>query len=169
MDSPDRNLRDGCQLMSTTEFLHEPLWRSLLRRVRNVLRRVRRILGIGRAWERPFGPTGSKPAVRVPADVNTGDRVRVRSLDEIMLTLDAKGACGGCAFLEPMAQYCGKELRVAKRVDHFFDERHWRMLKCRSMVLLEGSHCDGSGHPDTRGCQRMCFFFWRTEWLERVD
>jgi hypothetical protein len=42
------------------------------------------------------------------------------------------------------------------------------MLKCRNIVLLENVYCDGSGHPDTRGCDRMCFFFWRTEWLERV-
>ncbi|MCY2954889.1 MAG: hypothetical protein NTU53_23405 [Planctomycetota bacterium] len=57
---------------------------------------------------------------------------------------------------------------MAKRVDRFFDEARWRMLKCRGVVLIDGAYCDGSGHPDTRGCDRMCFFFWRTEWLEKV-
>jgi hypothetical protein len=97
-----------------------------------------------------------------------GDRVRVRSGEEIGRTLDRWGRCGGCKFQEPMYRYCGREFRVAKRVTRFFDEARQRMLRCKNIVLLEGVYCDGSGDPATIGCDRMCFFFWRTEWLERV-
>jgi hypothetical protein len=68
-----------------------------------------------------------------------------------------------------MYQYCGKELRVAKVVNRFFDEARSHMLKARNMVLLEGVCCDGSNSSDSTGCDRMCFYFWRTEWLEKVE
>lgn len=165
----DKSLRDSCQLMSITDCGCEPLHWYLYRRVRNLLRRFRRFLGIRQSFEQPIGQASRGSASPIAVELNTGDRVRVRSLEEIVGTFDRDGACRGCAFLKPMAAYCGREVRVARRVDHFFDERQWRMLKCRNIVLLEDAYCDGSGHPDTRGCERMCFFFWRTEWLEKID
>ncbi len=164
----DQPLKTGCQLMTNMACGREPAGWYLRRRSRNLLRKVLRRLGL-QLIHRPYDPPDDSAAAPGPTEINTGDMVRVRPLEEIRQTLDANGACKGCAFLEPMAQYCGRTLRVAKRVDRFFDEREWKMLKCRNVVLLEGVHCDGSGHPDTRGCQRMCFFFWRTEWLERID
>jgi hypothetical protein len=101
-------------------------------------------------------------------DLSLNDLVRVRAREQIEATLDMAGRCRGCAFVEPMFRYCGRELRVKGRVERFFDEQQWRMLKCRNVVLLEGVHCDGSGHPDTHGCDRQCYFFWRTEWLEKI-
>jgi hypothetical protein len=100
---------------------------------------------------------------------NVGDRVRVRSAEEIRRSLDAKGGLKGCSFGSGMFEYCGKEFRVARVVRQFFDEARFRMLRARNMVLLEGVHCDGSSLADTQGCDRMCFYFWRTEWLEKVD
>jgi hypothetical protein len=94
--------------------------------------------------------------------------VRVRPWIEIARTLDRHSRCNGCAFLEPMRAFCGREFRVVRCVERFFDEQRWRMLKVRNIVLLDGVHCDGSGHPDTAGCDRMCLYFWRTEWLERA-
>jgi hypothetical protein len=105
------------------------------------------------------------PAARLAV----GDVVRVRSAEQIRGTLDEQGGLKGCSFALGMYRYCGRELRVAKVVDRFFDEARWRMLKARNLVLLEGVHCDGSSIPDTQGCDRMCFYFWRTEWLEKVD
>jgi len=170
MDKPsDKNLHDGCQMMINTECGSEPLTWYVRRRVRNVFRRLRRMLGIRRTWENPFGEAKPGADPPPPADLHTGDPVRVRPLDEIKRTLDANGMCKGCGFLLPMANWCGRELRVAQRVDRFFDERRWKMLKCRHLVLLEGVYCDGSGHPDTQGCQRLCYFFWRTEWLEKIE
>jgi hypothetical protein len=43
------------------------------------------------------------------------------------------------------------------------------MLKARNIVLLERVYCDGSGTLETQGCDRMCFYFWRTEWLEKIE
>ncbi len=128
----------------------------------------RTVFRLSRGGEEPpvISRRGAKNGVTLGEPLHEGDIVRVRSLEQIRETLDANGGCHGCAFLEPMARYCGQELRVAKCLQRFFDEKRWRMLKCRNVVLLEGAFCDGSGHPDTLGCDRMCLFFWRIEWLE---
>jgi hypothetical protein len=161
-----------CQIMANTPGT-EPLRWYLARRARGLGRRTKRLfeplLRLGRAAPTPATVPAERQTAAACGELAIDDRVRVRPLEQIRATLDAAGRCGGCAFLEPMARYCGQELRVARRVERFFDERRWRMLKCTNVVLLQGVYCDGSGHPDTRGCDRRCFFFWRAEWLMRVN
>jgi hypothetical protein len=162
----------GCQLEAFPARLEvgppgrdEPWSWYLKRRARALGERLMRALGVGAQAPRPPAPAPRLPAPRLAP----GDRVRVRSAEDIRSTLDEKGALSGCAFGVGMYAYCGKELRVARVVERFFDEARWRMLRARDLVLLGGVHCDGASHPDTRGCDRMCFYFWRTEWLERID
>jgi hypothetical protein len=95
--------------------------------------------------------------------------VRVRSAEYVRSTLDEGGSLKGCGFGLGQYQYCGRELRVLRRVDNFFDEARARMLKGRNLVLLDGVHCDGSSSRWTDGCDRMCYYFWRTEWLEKIE
>jgi hypothetical protein len=144
----------------------EPWLWYVRRRTRGALRKVGELL-------RHLGRRAGKPApvpVVFPAPVLcVGDRVRVRSAEEIRESLDEKDGVKGCSFGAGMFQYCGKEFRVVKVVNQFFDEARFRMLRARNMVLLDGVHCDGSSLADTRGCDRMCFYFWRTEWLEKID
>jgi hypothetical protein len=165
-------MRNDCQLIHYQKVGQEPLHWFIRRRGRGARLRLnewwRNLLGLLRESP-PVEIQGSiSRATTSAVEINTGDLVRVKSIEEIKQTLDANGFCRGCGFLEPMVRYCGQEVRVAKRVDQFFDEARWRMLKCRGIVLLEGIYCDGSGHPATIGCDRMCFFFWRTDWLEKV-
>ncbi|HET9554975.1 MAG TPA: hypothetical protein VFP50_18560 [Anaeromyxobacteraceae bacterium] len=115
----------------------------------------------------PAAPQAALPALPA-ADVEAGDRVRVRPRAEIEATLDAGGALCGCFFAPQMFAWCGREVTVAARVHRFFDERRWRMLRARNMVLLEGVLCDGRPFGDIEGCDRRCYYFWRTEWLERA-
>jgi hypothetical protein len=130
------------------------------------MRKLRRLLAL--LGTPATTPTPSPACFPAPALV-VGDRVRVRSAEEIRSSLDESGCFRGCGFGTGMYQYCGKEFRVAKVVNRFFDEARFRMLRARNMVLLAGVHCDGSSLADTRGCDRMCFYFWRTEWLDRID
>lgn len=100
-----------------------------------------------------------------------GDRVRVRSRAEIDATLDAAGACDGMTFLDVvMERYCGQTFTVLRRIDRFFDERNWKMLKLRDAVILDGAFCEPpkSAGVDWAGCDRSCFLFWKEAWLERV-
>lgn len=109
---------------------------------------------------------GVAPAASTACLLAAGDRVQVKSLEEIKETLDERGFTKGCKFMEQMKSYCGQEHRVAGRVEKFFDEARCRTLKCKDIVLLDEIYCDGSV---VRGCDRLCFLFWRTEWLRKLD
>jgi hypothetical protein len=163
----------ACQLQSFPNDLEggppsrkEPWAWYLRRRTRHLFFKLRRLAArlAGR------GPVPPGPSSALPApELREGDWVRVRSAEEIRKTLDSTGSYRGCGFGSGMFQYCDREFQVVRVVGRFFDEGRGRMLKSRNMVLLDGIHCDGASSPDTLGCDRMCFYFWRTEWLEKVD
>ncbi len=107
------------------------------------------------------------PEARATVRLEAGDTVRVRSRQEIEATLDRWGHLKGCGFLSKMAVYCGTTQKVMKRVERFIDERDYRLKKASGIVLLEGLMCPGTG---TSGrCDRSCLFFWREEWLEKLE
>jgi hypothetical protein len=99
-------------------------------------------------------------------DLQAGNWVRVRSLDEIQGTLNPFMELNGCAFLEDMKQYCGTKQRVFKRMERFLDERDYQVKKAKGIVLLEGVYCQGT--PVFGRCDRACLSFWREEWLEKL-
>jgi hypothetical protein len=101
------------------------------------------------------------------ARLKAGDQVRVRPREEIEATLDFWGELRGCLFMESMAQYCGTIQRVLKPVERFVDERDYRVKRAKGLILLEGLICEGT--PDYGRCDRACFYFWREEWLEKID
>lgn len=111
-------------------------------------------------------PVDPAPA-SIPTKLVAGDRVRVRSLDEIRATLDAWGEVRHCAFMPEMEPYCNTEQRVFKRVERFLDERDYKVKKASGIVFLEGVICEGTKFFGR--CDRACFFFWREEWLEKID
>lgn len=99
-------------------------------------------------------------------ELKKGDIVRVRSLEVISGTLDPFKELKGCAFLPEMHQYCGTEQRVFKSMQHFMDERDYKLKKTRGLILLENNFCTGT--PAFGRCDRSCFLFWREEWLEKI-
>lgn len=114
----------------------------------------------GGGWPLPSGNEASSDAFE------PGDRVRVRSLEEIEKTLDIFGQRKGCALMEEMKPYCGTTQRVLKPVTRFVDERSQALKKGRGMVLLENAICEGTRRFGP--CDRSCFYFWRVEWLEKI-
>jgi hypothetical protein len=96
-----------------------------------------------------------------------GDIVEVRSRDEILATLDARGALAGMPFMPEMLQFCGRQFTVAA-VAHKTCDTVTRTggRKLDRMVHLQGTRCDGSAHG---GCEADCNLFWREEWLKRVS
>lgn len=99
--------------------------------------------------------------------LQAGERVRIRSKAEIQSTLDHWNSLKGCTFLEEMWPYCGTNQRVLKRMERFLDERDYRLKRTSGSVLLDGVICNGT--IDFGKCDRSCFFFWREEWLERLE
>jgi len=106
--------------------------------------------------------------VDVPIFKN-GDRVKVKSPGEINQILDDWGATQRCTFTPEMYRYCGKNFSVYKNVEYFYDEVKQRMCKCRNIVVLDGIFCTGKRRTFPADCDRNCFLFWHTSWLEKID
>jgi hypothetical protein len=99
--------------------------------------------------------------------LSAGDIVRVRPREEIEATLSPFQDYKGCTIIEDMWQYCGTTQRVLKPVRRFVDERDYSVKRASGVVLLEGLICQGTEYFGP--CDRSCFYFWREEWLERVE
>ena len=100
-----------------------------------------------------------------------GDRVVVRSREEILATLDADGTLHGLPFMPEMLDWCGKAFRVERRVektcvDVVYPMPSMRRFAADDVVFLEGPRCDGQAHD---GCKRRCKVFWKEDWLRADD
>jgi hypothetical protein len=100
-------------------------------------------------------------------DIQPGDYVKVKSKDEIKALINARNELKGCTFMDEMWVYSGTTQRVFKRVERFMDERDYRVKRANGLVLLENVYCEGTGILGR--CDRSCFFFWREEWLEKIE
>jgi hypothetical protein len=112
-----------------------------------------------------------KPAISQTSVTNgqlkSGDWVRVRSIEEIQASLNHWRQLKGCAFMPEMAQYCETTQRVLKPMQRFVDERDLIVKRTSGIILLEGVMCQGTANFGR--CDRSCLFFWREEWLEKID
>lgn len=116
-----------------------------------------------------WGFIGGRLTGRTPtADLGLrpGEFVRIRSRDEIIVTLDKNQMNRGMSFDPEMARYCGREARVLRRVDRVIDEKTGRMLTMKTpAVVLQNVVCAGVYKAN---CPRAIYSFWREIWLERV-
>jgi hypothetical protein len=157
----------------TAGYLIGGVWRALLHPSALIakLRYVFRVVRENRAAEATA--TVAAPVARpAPLGLVAGERVRVKSKPEILATLDAENRCERLSYMPVvMDRFCGREFRVRTRVDRFFDERNWRMMKLKNVVLLDEVVCEPPPDADISwaGCQRSCLLFWKEAWLERVD
>jgi hypothetical protein len=170
-----------CQLMGLAPAgvklpLPERLYASFRARLREARSRAARLLaslraGAGRPAPRAASSAAAPGSERHRLRLVPGELVRVRSLEEILSTLDHRGRCQGLPFMSPvMNDFCGGTFTVKKRVDRFFDESRWRSLRLKDVVILEGVHCEPPPDigEDWAGCKRTCFLFWKEAWLERA-
>lgn len=98
--------------------------------------------------------------------LKAGEWVEVRSLPEILATLDERGALDALPFMPEMAASCGKRFRVLKSAHKTCDRvRRSGLRGMKDTVHLDELRCDGSGHG---GCQAACLLFWKEAWLKRV-
>jgi hypothetical protein len=98
-----------------------------------------------------------------------GQRVLVRSSDEIFSTLDDNGTLDGLPFMPEMLNWCGNLFRVQRRVDKTCvdgDAGAVRRFPADDVVVLDGPRCDGSSHD---GCKHGCRIYWKQAWLRPVD
>lgn len=115
-------------------------------------------------------PSG-QPTPEVRTNLQSGDVVRVRTLDEISSTLNHRSNRNrGLSFNMEMSPFCGGVYRVERRVTRIVDEKSGRMLQMKGpCIMLEGGHCKARYHPDAVLCRRKIPQYFREAWLERVE
>lgn len=120
----------------------------------------------GRRWRFLKGRVASGRTPTQSLDLQPGERVRIKSRDEILATLDENLLNRGMGFDEEMSRFCGQTATVQARVDRCIDEKTGRMLRMKSpCIILEGNFCAGAY---TVSCPREFVPFWREIWLERI-
>jgi hypothetical protein len=158
-----------CQVHSL-QPMHVPLSRLqvALQMPARVTHMLRRRLMLASNILRRLGTSAQEVTSAQDAEtqMQAGDRVRVKSRDEILQTLDNWNELAGCGFMDEMWEFCDTEQVVLKRVERFLDERDYRIKRVKRVYLLEDRLCTGT--IDFGRCDRSCFYFWREEWLDRT-
>lgn len=99
--------------------------------------------------------------------LRAGELVEVRSKEEILRTLDARGRLDEMPFMPEMFEYCGRRFRVGKVAHKTCDTVCGTGgRRVAESVHLAGVRCSGAAHD---GCQAACMLFWKEAWLKRVD
>lgn len=154
--------------LSKVEGLTRSLSYKVIRLVSDpgvVLQKLRKLLRI-----RKKKPVDDVDPMAYSLGLQAGERVRVKTREEIQATLDEEGYYDRLGFMPEMDRFIGGEYTVRNRIDRFFDERNQRLLKLRNVVILDGVHCEPpkDGSVPYSGCDRLCFLFWKEAWLERI-
>lgn len=103
----------------------------------------------------------------LPLDLKPGEWIEVRSLTEILATLDQQGRLSALSFMPEMERYCGRRFRVSRRADKACDRvRKSGNRRMVNAVHLEDLRCDGANHG---GCGAACLIFWKEAWLRRSE
>ena len=172
-----QDIKTDCQITTLSHIIEGPQDKhpmSLRLLIRNILgpRRVRTLKKYANdLFDFKVRLQGKKPTelplYQPEVSLKAGDLVQVRSLIEIKATLNHWGQLKGCSFAHEMEQYCNTTQQILKPVERFVDERDFRILRTKGIYLLDGINCPGVASLGR--CDRNCFFFWREEWLERID
>ena len=97
-----------------------------------------------------------------------GMAVVVRGLGDIERTLDWRGRRDGVRFEPAMALWCGKELRVLRRLDRVYELDRWCAPR-GPVYLLAGAGCSGMQLGEAGPCDRRCALLWHRDWLVLED
>lgn len=118
----------------------------------------------GRRYPFIHGTADKTPVEKL--DLQPGEWVRVKSIEQISPTLGADNSNRGLSFDGEMLKYCGRTARVLRRVDHIIDELTGQMLTMKTpCIVLADVTCTSDFH---RSCPRGIYAYWREIWLERV-
>ena len=103
-------------------------------------------------------------------NLQPGDWVRVKALDEIVATLDSNNRNRGLYFDAEMVRYCGGTYQVLRRVNKILDEKTGKIVTFNNpCIVLRDVYCGGDISKLRLFCPRAIFSYWREIWLEKVD
>jgi hypothetical protein len=153
-------------------------WFRALSRVGIAFRAVRAAYGrfhqllLGRpAPEMDSGviPTGAPTPARA-LGLQPGQRVTVKSYDEIRQTLNRDNKNRGMWFDVEATVFCGSEFEVERRVERIINEVTGEMMEMKTpCITLKGVYCRSMYSRDRLFCPRAITPYWREIWLRPVD
>ena len=119
-------------------------------------------------WPYGFGIlTGRTP--KETLDLEPGERVRVKSAEQILATLN-RMSNRGLSFAPEMVRYCGQEHRVLARVEKIVNEKTGKMMNLpNDCIILEDVICQSECSTYRLFCPRSIYPYWREIWLQRID
>lgn len=132
--------------------------------------RAQRLLG-GLPFPRKCGrvPEGRRTPTAT-LNLQPGELVRVKSYDDILMTVDRRNNNRGLYFDAELVPYCGGTYRVKARVQKFLNEKTGRLSELKTpAVILENVWCRSRYSACRMNCPRSIHSWWRESWLERVD
>jgi hypothetical protein len=102
-------------------------------------------------------------------NLQPGERVRVKSYDEILATLDGSNNNRGLSFDAELVPFCGRVYRVKSRITKFINEKTGTMSTMKTpAIILEGVWCQARYSECRMFCPRSIYSWWREIWLERI-
>ena len=114
-------------------------------------------------------PKGQRTPVET-LNLQPGEIVRIKSLQEILKTLDTVGRNRGLYFDPEEVPYCGGTYRVLRRVERIINERTGQMLEMKTPCLVLDSVVCRARYSECRlFCPKGAYAYWREIWLERVS
>lgn len=112
---------------------------------------------------------GAHPSPTESLDLQPGEWVEVKPIEDIVATLNERGQNRGLQFTPDMRRHCGRRYRVKSRLDRIIVDGTGAERQLKNTVLLEGTTC-GCGYLGLGmgGCSRREVTYWREIWLHRV-
>jgi hypothetical protein len=98
-------------------------------------------------------------------ELQAGEYVEVRSVEEISRTVGPSGRNRGLLFEPDMTPYVGKRFQVDYRIEKIISEETGKMVHLTNTVALRNVRCVGLC---AKNCPRAQAHFWREAWLKRV-
>jgi hypothetical protein len=103
-------------------------------------------------------------------NLQPGEWVEVKSMPNIIETLNEQGYNRGLKFSSDMRLWCGRRCKVKGRLDKIIMDGTGQLRQLRDTVYLEGSTCGCSYMGfDMEGCPRCEVTYWREIWLRRCE
>jgi len=114
-------------------------------------------------------PPGEQTPRGERLNLQPGEVVRVKSLEEIRKTINHDCLNRGLLFSQELVPYCGQVFRVHSRVNRIIDEKNGKMLHFKNdCIILENVICQARYNAGLQYCPRANYPYWREIWLERV-
>lgn len=114
-------------------------------------------------------PKGGKtPSRRL--NLQPGEFVKVRTLPEILETVDEALRNRGLGWHTEIVPFTGRTLRVAGRIEKIINEKTGKMIRMKNdVVILEEGVCHARYINNCRRfCPRSVYHYYREIWLERA-